>query len=46
MKISKKSKDVDNFVDKLISEGEHVSKNMKSKKSDVAKSVAVAAVEK
>jgi hypothetical protein len=45
MKLGAKSKDVDNFVDKLISEGEHVSKNMKSKKSDVAKSVAVAAVE-
>nr|CAB3222716.1 coatomer subunit delta-like [Phallusia mammillata] len=38
MKLGAKSKDVDSFVDKLISEGEQVrSGNMKSKKSDVAK---------
>lgn len=42
MKLGAKSKDVDNFVDKLISEGEHVSKSMKSKKSDAVKSPAAA----
>ena len=40
MKLGAKGKDVDNFVDKLISEGEHVSKSMKSKAKDVAKPAA------
>uniref|UniRef100_F6QY24 Coatomer subunit delta n=1 Tax=Ciona intestinalis TaxID=7719 RepID=F6QY24_CIOIN len=45
MKLGAKSKDVDNFVDKLISEGETVrSGSAKSKKSDVAKTVVPSAL--
>lgn len=45
MKLGMKSKDVDSFVDKLISEGETVrSVNTKSKKSDAAKVSAPAAM--
>ena len=45
MKLGAKSKDVDHFVDKLISEGQDVrSSALKSKKADVAKTVVPAAL--
>ena len=44
MKLGAKSKDVDNFVDKLIAEGQSVrSVNSKSKKSDVVQVAAPSA---
>lgn len=45
MKLGAKSKNVDNFVDKLISEGEEVrSSSARSKKADVAKTTVPAAL--
>jgi len=45
MKLGAKSKNVDSFVDKLISEGESVrSGDLKSKKSDVAKTAVPSAL--